>query len=151
MDRLNIWDYSFIIILTITILYFIRLIITEYRNGWMRWRKPYEIEERLTVMRNPLIFRYFLHYYLKNYYRIGKEKWYYEVYYIYCKKVKEEHGHRIYKWDLYTESYYNWDQANILLNKIREEKSQIIRERRKQALKNKPCRYFKEDNKILYK
>lgn len=148
---LGIWEYSFIIILTIAILYFISFIINEYRYGWMKWHQPHEIEERLTMVRNPLIFKYFLRFYLKNYYRIGKDKWYYEVYYIYCKKVKEEYGHRRYKWDLYSETYYNWDQANTLLDKIREEKSQIIREKRKQALKETSRRYFKEDGKILYK
>lgn len=144
-------NYVLIALAIAAILYLIGIgIIEYYMDRVIRGYQPHEIEERLTMIRNPLIFKYSLHYYLKNYYRIGKEKWYYEIYHIYCKKVKEEQGHRRYKWDLYSETYYDWAQANVLLNKIREEKSQIIREKRKQALKETSRRYFKEDGKILY-
>lgn len=144
-------NYVLIALAIAAILYLIGIgIIEYYMDRVIRGYQPHEIEERLTVIRNPLIFRYSLHYYLKNYYRIGKEKWYYEVYYIYCKKVKEEYGKRIYKWDLFSAMYYDWDQANVFLYKIREEKSQIIRESRRKALEVTSRRYFKEDGKILY-
>lgn len=142
----------FIIIAVAAILILIFTSLNEYyMDRIIRGYQPREVEEKLTIVRNLLIFEYFLHYYLKNYYRIGKDRWYYEIYYIYCKKIKEEYGHRVYKWDLYSEIYYDWDQANVLLDKIREEKSQIIREKRKEALKETSRRYFEEDGKILYK
>lgn len=120
-------------------------------NWVIGYHHPKKIEERLTMIRNPLIFKYFLHYYLKNYYIIGKDEQY-GRYYIYCKKPSRGcTGHWVYKWDPYIGIYYDWSQANALLDKIREEKSQIIRKKRKQALKETSGRYFEEDGKILYK
>ena len=114
-----------------------------------------QIEEDLSQIRDPLIFQYLLNCYLKNHYRVGIEKKYHQVYYAYhiYYKTYEKGYYDIVtpKWNLYTEARYSWEQANTLLDKIREERSEIIRERRKEALKTEFPKYFEEDDKILYK
>lgn len=115
------------------------------------------IEEDLSNIRDPLIFKYLLNRYLKNHYRVGIEKKYHKVlyyaYHIYYKVY--ERGYLTPKWKIYTEARYSWDQANILLDKIRKEKYQNITERRKEVrkevLKTEFPKYFEEDDKILYK
>ena len=114
-----------------------------------------QIEEDLSQIRDPLIFKYLLNRYLKNHYRVGIEKKYHQVYYAYhiYFKIYETECYDLVtpRWNPYTEARYNWEQANILLDKIREEKSQDIRERRREALKTEFPKYFEEDDKILYK